>query len=198
MPPDRLRWRIAEAIHRAVDSHPEVPQELARRSFYYAHAGARVANSLVAQGYVPTAGALCVQTSRRRFWQLGASVARDTFHCWFVRHHQDRVELVDLTSRSYRTLAEDCGLPWQRRDVPSMLWGWADQVCPRYRIRFVVDREQTRQMHALDAANRRLVEEIAREAVQSLRPSPRLPVLDTASLTLDDVWGSPAVVLTHP
>lgn len=195
LPPNRLRWLIAGAVHRAVDAHADVPEDPSRRSFFYAHAGARVANCLIAQGYVPTAGVLCVQTAPRRFWQLGASAARDSMHCWVAREHHGRVELVELAARFYRTLAEDCGLAWQRRDVPPMIWGWADQVCPRYRTRFAVDREQTRSLHAtLDSSARRTVEEIARAAIETLNPSASPAVEMSAPPAA--AWPAPMALLT--
>jgi len=143
LPSQADRERVADAVHRAIeerswgrDIHPGC------LCSYYAHAGAQVAAVVLGAPYRAAVGSIRVRVSRRWFWQVGAAGGPldGQFHCWFMRDHgRRRVEVVDLTSRYYRELAETCGLPWDRRDVPDFVWGWADELFAEHRMRLEPD-----------------------------------------------------------
>jgi hypothetical protein len=138
------RARIAEAVHHAVCD--VTGSDGFGHCALYARAGAVVASLATGREYVVNAGRLMAGTGTPDPEDAGAELhlgmdpalsgySGREFHAWFIRRPSGAatgvllsadpasVEVVDLSVRHYRPMAEAIGLPWQREELPPWYWG---------------------------------------------------------------------------
>ena len=142
--PGTSKARVAEAVHRAVCD--VTGTDGLGHCALYARAGAVVASVVTNAEYVVNAGRMTAGTGARdpeddgTELYLGMDPALSgycgmEFHAWCVRRppgvptgvllqaDPSSVEVVDLSMRHYRAMAEAIGLPWPREPLPPWYWG---------------------------------------------------------------------------
>lgn len=134
LPRPQLRRRIADAVHYGVTT--VLGNDGNGACMYYALVGLTLSQHLTGRDYNLQVGSLSVRAT-----QDGMTLVMDAehplipgleFHAWFgSRWPTGETELVDLSSRHYRTWAESVGMAWDMPNPPPYIWqlnGWPDGI----------------------------------------------------------------------
>lgn len=137
------RQLISDGVHEAVCDF--TGSDGVGRCVLYSIAGAVVASRVFGRSYYPQVGKFLLRTDpgSKDCWGIDSAVIDDQFltpeiHCWFAGPLERGAELVDLTSRHYRSLY-DHGIclgekpEWKIGTMPEYVW-FTDGLLPDWML----------------------------------------------------------------
>lgn len=136
-----------------------------------------MASRIVGYQYLLHAGTLRIEAIRTKkyvdYYEMGPQGEgrqRGEFHCWSsAKHRRGRIELVELSARSYAWWLRHRFTEVPTADLPPYVWDWGERIPTR--IKLITDIEATAQFRATELEHGTRIETLATEALHRLGAS---------------------------